>query len=292
METKDFTALIGIFIVALVAAGLAWAGSQGSVDAFGTPLFALGVALAFIIQWIAFIPAYLLQTEKFFDITGSLTYITIGLAAFYLNGSNDLRTCLLVGMILIWAGRLGAFLFSRILKSGKDSRFDKIKKSPTHFLQTWTLQGLWISFTLAAALAAITARVKVEMDVLAWLGLLVWVFGFGIEAIADWQKSQFRKNPENKEKFISGGLWAWSRHPNYFGEITLWTGVAITALPVLRGWQLLTLVSPVFIFLLLTRISGIPLLEKKADQKWGGQADYETYKGNTSVLVPLPPRKQ
>ena len=122
------------------------------------------------------------------------------------------------------------------------------------------------------------------------IGALVWIFGFAIEAAADAQKNQFRADPENRGKFIDTGLWSWSRHPNYFGEIVLWVGVAIIALPVLRGWQWVTLISPVFVALLLTRISGVPILEKRADEKWGGQEDYETYKERTPVLIPRPPQ--
>jgi steroid 5-alpha reductase family enzyme len=123
------------------------------------------------------------------------------------------------------------------------------------------------------------------------LGVLVWIAGFGIEAVADRQKSRFRADPANKGRFIRSGLWAWSRHPNYFGEIVLWVGVAIIAVPVLQGWQWVTLISPVFVTLLLTRVSGVPLLEKKADATWGGQPDYEAYKASTPVLVPRPPQE-
>ena len=291
MKKVDVSALISVALVVLIAAGLAWAGSQGGVVIFGLPLFTLSILLAFIIQWLVFIPAFIYQTEKFFDLTGSLTYTSVTVLAFLLGDGQDARSQLLMAMVLIWAGRLGSFLFRRVLKAGKDGRFDDIKPSFSRFLQTWTLQGLWVSFTLAAALAAITSRLKVEMDVFAWLGLAVWAFGFGIEVLADHQKEVFRRDAANTEKYIHSGLWSWSRHPNYFGEITLWIGVAITAFPVLRGWQFLTLISPVFVTLLLTRISGIPLLEKRADEKWGGQADYETYKASTSILVPLPPKE-
>jgi len=124
------------------------------------------------------------------------------------------------------------------------------------------------------------------MDLFALIGLLVWVFGFAMEVVADYQKSRFNADPKNKGKFIQTGLWSRSRHPNYFGEIVLWIGVMIIALPVLQGWQWVALISPVFVTLLLTRVSGIPLLEKKADQKWGGQADYEAYKRQTPGLIP------
>jgi len=292
MDKESSQAWIAIIVVILVASGLAWAGSQNSVPAFSMPLFALCVAIAFVIQWIAFIPAWIFQTEKFYDLTGSFTYITVTLLAVFLSGNADGRTYILMALVLVWALRLGTFLFTRVLKSGKDARFDEIKVSFARFLQTWTLQGLWVSFTLAAALAAITTREPVPLGIFALVGLLVWAFGFGIEAVADQQKRRFNAYPENKGDFIDTGLWAWSRHPNYFGEITLWLGVAIITLPVLRGWQWVTLISPVFVYLLITRISGVPMLEKRADEKWGGQEDYEKYKKNTPVLVPKPPKKE
>ena len=292
MNKEDTRSLISLPIILLIAFCLALAGSQGGVRVSGMPLFALAVVLAFIIQWLAFIPAFILQTEKFFDITGSITYIIVTLLAVLLGGRGDWRAFLLLALVVVWAARLGSFLFKRIHRSGKDERFDDIKPSFARFLMTWTLQGLWVSFTLAAALAAITSQVKKGLDAFALAGLLVWIAGFAIEAVADQQKNAFRANPDNKGRFIRNGLWAWSRHPNYFGEIVLWVGVAVIALPVLRGWQWLTLISPVFVFFLLTRVSGIPMLEKRADEKWGGQPDYEAYKAGTSILVPLPSRKK
>jgi steroid 5-alpha reductase family enzyme len=291
MTQEDKRGWIGVTIVVLIAAGLAWAGSQGSAEAFGFPIFALAVGIAFIIQWLAFIPAYLAQTEKFYDLTGSITYITVVILAAMLSPVKDGRTWLLVGLVVIWAARLGSFLFMRIQKAGEDRRFREIKPSFPRFLLTWSLQGLWVSFSLAAALAAITTSERVELGIFAIVGALVWLFGFGFEVIADQEKSRFKADPANEGKFISSGLWAWSRHPNYFGEIVLWIGVMIIALPVLRGWQWVALISPVFITLLLTRISGVPMLEERADKKWGGQPDYEAYKANTPVLIPMPPKR-
>ncbi|KAA3646280.1 MAG: DUF1295 domain-containing protein [Chloroflexi bacterium] len=281
--------VIAIIIVLVIAAGVAWAGSQGGVQAFGIPLFALCVAVAFIIQWVVFIHAYVNQTEAFFDLTGSITYITVVLMAVFLSPSADARAWLLLVMVAIWAIRLGTFLFMRIRAAGEDRRFRELKTSFPRFLVTWTLQGLWVTFSLAAALAAITSEIKVELGIYALVGTIVWVVGFGIEVIADRQKNVFRNDPQNEGKFIQSGLWSWSRHPNYFGEIVLWIGVAIIALPVLRGWQWVTLISPIFIIILLTRISGVPMLEARADEKWGGQDDYEAYKARTSVLILRPP---
>ncbi len=288
MKKADRDALVALPIIILIGLGLAWAGSQGGASVFGIPVFALSVGLAFLIQWLAFIPAYLLQTERFFDLTGSITYISVTTIAVLLSSVVDGRSILLMALVVIWAARLGTFLFRRIHQAGKDDRFDQIKPSFIRFLNVWTLQGLWVTFTLAAALAAITTTTRKELGLFALIGFLIWVFGFAIEVAADTQKSRFRANPENKGKFIHTGLWARSRHPNYFGEIVLWIGVAVIALPVLRGWQWVTLISPIFVFLLLTRVSGVPMLEKKADKKWGGQADYEAYKEHTPVLIPRP----
>ncbi len=287
----DRTALIAIPIAILVGVGLAWAGSQGGATVGEVPVFALAVGLAYLIQWLVFIPSYLMRTERFFDLTGGATYILVAVLAASLSTPVDARSALLVGLVVVWAGRLSTFLFRRVRRAGKDDRFDELKTSFLRFLNVWTIQGLWVSLTAAAALAAITLTSKVGLDVFALLGLCVWLVGFAIEAAADLQKSRFRADSSNKGRFISSGLWSWSRHPNYFGEITLWIGVAIIALPALQGWQWVTLISPAFVFLLLTRVSGIPLLEKKAEETWGGQQDYEEYKARTSILVPFPPRR-
>jgi steroid 5-alpha reductase family enzyme len=284
-------ALVALPVAMAVAAGVAVAGSQGGNTVGGFPVFALCVVLAFAVQWVAFVPAYIMQSERFFDLTGSLTYIVVTVVAVVLSAGADDRSALLLVMVVVWAVRLGSYLFLRIRRAGADARFDDIKPSFLRFLTTWTLQGLWVSLTLAAALAAITTTAREGIGVVTWVGAAIWLLGIGLEATADVQKSRFRSDPANKGRFIHTGLWSWSRHPNYFGEIVLWVGVAVVAAPVLHGWQWVTLISPVFVFLLLTRVSGVPLLEKRADAKWGGQADYEAYKARTPVLVPRPPRR-
>lgn len=286
MKTTDRKALIVFPVLILIGLLVAIAGSQGGSRATGIPVFALLVGLVFLIQWLVFIPSYWRQTEKFFDLTGSLTYITISTLALFLSGGVDGRAILVWALVVIWAVRLGTFLFRRIKKAGKDDRFDEIKPSFIRFLNVWTIQGLWVTFTIAAALVTVTTANRKALDLFALIGFLVWVFGFSMEVVADYQKNRFNADPKNKGKFIQSGLWSRSRHPNYFGEIVLWIGVMIIALPVLRGWQWVALISPVFVILLLTRVSGVPLLEKKADQKWGGQSDYEAYKKQTPVLIP------
>ncbi len=277
-------------LVLLIGIGMAWAGSQGGSAIGGVPVFGAVVGMVFLIQILAFVPAFMTQSERFYDLTGSLTYISMTALAAALASPLDARSALLAGLIIVWAGRLGTFLFRRVRKSGKDSRFDDIKPSFVRFLNVWVIQGLWVTLTAGAAWTAITSAGRAPIDALTVVGIVIWLLGFGIEVVADLQKSRFRSDPANKGRFISTGLWSWSRHPNYFGEITLWLGVALIALPALSGWQLVTLISPVFVFLLITRVSGVPLLERRANETWGGQDDYEAYTARTSILVPLPPK--
>ena len=264
---------------------LALAGSHSGSVYLGLPVFAWCVLLAFGLQWLAFIPAYLRQTEKFYDLTGSLSYISVVFVAVLMSGHTDSRSLLLAALIIIWALRLGSFLFLRILADGSDSRFDKIKPRPISFLATWSLQGLWVSMTAGCALAAITTDTVKPLTLLDLIGIVLWLLGFALEVIADRQKRRFRQL-HGSGQFITTGLWSRSRHPNYLGEIMLWLGVALLAAPALQGWQWVTAISPLFVYLLLTRVSGMPLLERKSDQKWGNDPQYLAYKVKVPVLVP------
>jgi len=291
MSKQERVSLIALPIILLLAAGLAWAGSQGGTRFGGMPVFAIAVAMAFVVNWLAFIPAWLNHTEKFFDLMGGVTFITVAALAVALSPARSGRSWLLLAMVVVWALRLSLFLYRRIHAAGEDARFREIKVSFPRFLLTWTLQGVWASISLAGALAATTAGAGVPVGGWAGAGFIVWAFGFVFEVIADGQKSRFKANPANAGKFINTGLWSWSRHPNYFGEIVLWIGVAMVALPTLAGWRWVALISPVFIAVLLMRVSGVPMLEARADEKWGGQPDYEAYKAGTPVLIPGPPKK-
>ncbi|MEM6964989.1 MAG: DUF1295 domain-containing protein [Bacteroidota bacterium] len=278
--------IISLFVVITIGILVGLGGSQNGQVYNGVPIFLICVGFAFVLNWIAFVPAYISQTEIFYDITGSLTYISATIIALTLSEDIDTRSMMLAGLVIVWATRLGTFLLRRVLQSGKDDRFDKIKPNFLRFLNAWTIQALWVIFTAAPAFIAITASQREEVGIFATVGLVVWIIGFTFEVVADYQKTQFRKNPENKGKFIQSGLWSKSRHPNYFGEIVLWIGVTIIATPVLQGWQWVAFISPIFVTLLLTKVSGVPMLEAKAEKKWGGQEDYERYKEETPVLIP------
>ena len=283
--------LIGIAVSLIIAALILLAGSQGSLSLQGLPLFAVCGAIGFALHWVIFIPSYAFQTEHYFDLTGSLSYITTVIVAVVLNPSLDIRDLIICAMILIWAVRLGSFLFWRIKKDGQDKRFIVMKTKFTWFLLTWTLGGLWVLVTMAAGLAALTSNTTVELGILGYVGIALWLFGFTVEVVADNQKTQFKKDPNNRDRFIDTGLWSWSQHPNYFGEITLWLGLTLLTFPVLSGWQLATLISPIFVYLLLTRVSGIPTLDRLAKQKWGSDSDYTAYVQATSKLMLAPPKK-
>ena len=289
VERTDSQIYNGIIIAVLLGAFVSWAGSDGGASYNGVPIFAICGALAFAVNWLVFIPSAIAQTEKFYDLTGGITYISVTIAAVALTPELDLRGRIVGAMVVIWSARLASFLFMRISRDGKDSRFDNIKNRPPRFFLAWTLQGLWVLLTAATAFAVITGGNSKPIGIIGYIGMAVWAAGMLIEIIADRQKSKFRSDPANKGRFIKTGLWAWSRHPNYFGEIVIWIGMAIIALPVLQGWQYVTLISPVFVTFLLTKVSGVPMLEESADERWGGEEEYEAYKRNTPVLIPRPP---
>ena len=274
----------------LIGLLIAVAGSDGSETYNGMSLFIICASVSFVLHWIIFIPSFAFQTEHYFDLTGSISYLSAVALAFYLNPSVDPRDLLIGLLIVVWAVRLGSFLFMRVKQDGKDDRFTIMKTQFHWFLMTWTLGGLWVFLTMAAGLAAITSNTTQPFGLMAYLGLALWIFGFSIEVIADRQKRTFKKNQQKDKEFITSGLWAWSRHPNYFGEITLWIGLTLIALPVLSGWQLVTLISPVFVYILLTKISGIPLLENRGMKKWGSDPEYIDYVNRTPALILKKPK--
>lgn len=283
---NNATAALGILGAIVGGAVIAVAGSVESVLLAGIPVFGMCVAGAYAAQWVAFAPALLLETERHFDLVGSATFVAAISVAYASRDTFDARSLLITAMVAIWAARLGTFLFQRIRRDGFDRRFARLKTAAIPFLMTWTLQGLWISVTLSCALAAVTASDTAALEWTAAVGMAIWGFGLAVEVVADRQKQRFRAAPENANAFIDTGLWAYCRHPNYLGEVVLWTGMAVVALPALQGFGYLTLVSPVFVWALLVRISGVPMLEARADRQWGGEPAYETYKAETPVLIP------
>lgn len=251
------------------------------------------------VQWVVFIHAGGFfgneRTEKYYDLTGSITFLTtLTLSLYLIDGTISTRQIILSAFVAIWSARLGSFLFTRIHNNnGIDSRFTAIKPSRPRFLMAWTLQGTWVFITMLPVLILHQSKSNVDLGLLDKIGISFWIVGFVFEVIADYQKSAFRSIATNKEKWVSSGLWRLSRHPNYFGEILLWTGVALSAfsgLP-LRLGSLFVFLSPVLVAMLLIFVSGIHLLELKADEKFGNNEAYKKYKVETPVLVPFVGRK-
>jgi len=239
-----------------------------------------------------FLFAYKYKTDKLTDISYALTFIVLGVFCF-LKGSGDIFSNIILLMVTAWAIRLGSFLLLRIWKTGKDSRFDSMRDDFKKFGRFWLLQGVtvWVVM-LGASIALLNSSAPKEVGLLSWVGLGVWFSGLVIESVADSTKRRFSSNPSNKGKWIDEGIWKYSRHPNYFGEILVWSGLFIFVSPLLNGSEIIiALISPVFITTLLCFVSGIPILEKSADEKWGKLKTYQEYKKRTSILILMPKKK-
>ena len=282
LRTSIIGTIISIAIGILITLGV----SQNSIDFYGVPLLAICFLYSYIIHWIFFIHGYLFQTEHYFDAIGSFTFVS--LSFFLIFTVQDFYAFLICSLVAIWSLRLGSFLFNRVKKTGRDTRFTEMKKNFFWFFLTWNLSALWVYLSYVAGMVAVTSKHSSELTITEYIfcffGFLVWLAGFIIEVVADNQKKKFKEDLNNKDKFISQGLWAWSRHPNYFGEILLWIGITIIAIPIFKNWDYLALISPIFIYYLLVNVSGIPMLERAADQKWGNNEDYISYKDKTNIL--------
>jgi len=275
---------ITVFLICISLINIA--GQNIEIEIRGMNAFTFILIIAVLLQVIFFIPSFLLKTEKYYDLVGSLTYITTISLAYLSVENKTMIDSIIYFYVMVWALRLGIYLFRRVRNDGKDVRFEKAKKHFFWFLQYWMGQALWVSLTACAAIIAILSPEEDTLPVLAIVGMALWLSGFAIESISDYQKRVFRKENNPSEAFIHTGLWARSRHPNYFGEITLWTGIAVIALNTLTGIEYITLISPVFVYILLTRMSGVNLLERIADERYGHLEEYQRYKRNTPVLVP------
>lgn len=248
------------------------------------------------VNGVFFILAAILRTDVFTDITYSLTFAVLTVALLLTRGGNGLLPLLTGGAALVWAFRLGAYLFYRILHIKVDHRFDDKRGNPVSFGLFWLLQAVTVAVVMLPVYGLISlgtlASVSSLPAILLIPGLLLFATGLAFESVADTQKYRFKMKMENKGKFMSTGIWRFSRHPNYFGEMLVWWGIAFPGIFIFRGAQWLYFLGPLCITLLLLFVSGIPLLEKSADAKWGGDEAYRRYKRTTSLLVPLPVRKE
>jgi len=276
------TSIVFLFCISL----LSFLGTNVVITIQSINSFTFLLLLSVIIQIIFFIPSFILKTEKLYDLIGSTTYIFVALIA-YLSVDNKTTTdTILLFFVIIWGTRLGTYLFKRIQRDSEDVRFEKAKRNFFWFLQYWMGQALWVSITSCAAVIAILKPESNTLNIYGYIGITIWIFGFTFEVIADLQKNNFKKSQNTTQNYISTGLWSKSRHPNYFGEITLWVGMYIISLSSFSGIEYLTIISPIFVYILLTRMSGINMLEKIADERYGHLEEYLEYKEKTPILVP------
>jgi steroid 5-alpha reductase family enzyme len=249
----------------------------------------MNLLIAFIISLginiLMFIPAYLWKTDKLTDVSYAVTFALLAIIGLIVGGIS-IPSIILVVAILTWSIRLGNYLLIRIHKMGRDKRFDEMRKSFWKFGRFWVLQGLTVWFVLIPSLLFL-AKAPTELPWYAYARLVIWACGLSIEAVADIQKYRFINNSKNKGKWIDTGLWKYSRHPNYFGEIALWFGLYLFVFSNLSNIEaLIGIIGPLYITLLISFVSGVPLLEKRADKKWGKNPEYIEYKRNTSILLP------
>jgi len=279
--------LIKTIFLLVITYLIALASSHNVIDTNNIPITLVCFLITFLIHYIVFIPSFIFKTERFFDITGSITFLSVIFYIFYNRNLEDFNYSGIILLVLIglWTLRLGLFLFYRVIKDGKDKRFDELKTNFLKFMTVWTMSGTWVFITASPAIAALSSNKINDNLIFITIGSLLWVLGFIIEVISDRQKRKFKK--KNNDGYITSGLWAYSRHPNYVGEIMLWTGITIISFPSLEGFQLITLISPVFVYLLLTKVSGLNILEENADKKWGKEQAYRDYKNNTPLLFPF-----
>ncbi len=249
----------------------------------------LALIISLAIQVILFIPAFIFRTDKLTDFSYSLTFIILTLFLLFTNNIS-IGKIILATMVLVWAFRLGIFLFIRITKIKRDKRFDGVRESFTKFAKFWILQGIAVWVILIPSIYFMNQEVFITK--LSYLGIVIWLAGFLIETISDAQKFSFMQSSNKKKTFISTGLWKYSRHPNYFGEMLCWIGIYLFTISSLTITQAsISIISPLFIIFILLFGTGVPKLEQSADAKFGKLKEYIDYKRKTSLVI-LWPRKK
>jgi steroid 5-alpha reductase family enzyme len=229
------------------------------------------------------------KTDVVTDLSYSLSFAVLAIALLFL-GAREPAQLLASLLVLVWAVRLGGYLFRRILRIKVDHRFDEMRDRPLRFARFWILQAIAVPVVMLPVSYLLGQDDAPGFGPWLIAGAAIWLIGLLIEAVSDAQKSAFKATQENRERFITSGLWRYSRHPNYFGEMLVWWGLFIFSVPFLSGAAFAVVIGPVFITLLLLFVSGIPLLERSADAKYGDDPAYREYKRRTSILVPFPPR--
>jgi len=252
-------------------------------------LICLGAILFYETLWFLF--AWARGRNDVADIAWGFGFIVVVGVSLTLGDTNAPRGLLVSTLVLLWGARLALHIHARNAKRGEDPRYRQWRESwgrwfvLRSFFQIYILQGTFLVI-VAIPIIFVNSSQESSWTILDGVGLSVWLFGFLFEAIGDWQLLRFMRSPANKGKLMTTGLWRYTRHPNYFGEVTLWWGVWLIVCSIPNGW--LTLFGPLTITFLILKVSGIPMLE----ERYAGRADFEAYKKRTSVFLPLPPRER
>jgi steroid 5-alpha reductase family enzyme len=222
------------------------------------------------------------------DIAWGLGFVLLSWTGGLLSGLN-FRSVVINSLITIWGVRLAWHIYLRNYQKPEDYRYQMWRKEWKYFylrsfLQIYLLQGLLL-YLIVLPVIFINYSSFSGFRMLDMIGLIVWIIGFYFESVGDYQLKKFISNPTNKGKIMNLGLWRYSRHPNYFGEVTQWWGIFIIALSIPNGY--ITIIGPMTITILILFVSGVPLLEKI----YAGRSDFEEYKKQTSIFLPLPPKK-
>jgi len=244
--------------------------------------------ISILIQAVFFAFASAFKTDKVTDLSYGLSFVLIIFYLLLTVNTIGVVQSIISLMVIIWGLRLIVYLFKRILITGKDKRFDGIRENFKRFLQFWTFQAIAVWIISLPSIVIISKNIRLEYSVLLYVGATIWMLGIITEGFADSQKFNFKNDPKNKDKWIETGIWKYSRHPNYFGEILCWWGIYFISLPYLTGFEHVAIIGPLFITFLLLFVSGIPPLEKKYNEKYKNDPSYQNYKNRTSLLLPLP----
>jgi steroid 5-alpha reductase family enzyme len=250
----------------------------------------LSLAIAFGVNAAFFLIAALRKTDVVTDLSYSLSFAVLALALPFTGARTTVQLVASL-LVLVWAARLGLYLFRRILRMKVDHRFDQMRDEPLRFARFWLLQTLAVVVVMLPVSYLLGRPDAPGFGPWLIAGTALWLVGLAIETVADAQKSSFKERNSGPEPFITSGIWKYSRHPNYLGEILVWWALFLFAVPVLHGAAYAVVLGPLFITALLLFVSGIPLLERSADDKHGDNPAYREYKRRTSILVPLPPRR-
>jgi len=238
-----------------------------------------------IINLIGLIWCYTQQSDKVTDLFYSLSFFIVVTVLWWTAGNNWPQHLMLI-MVGLWSIRLGAYLFKRIHSMEKDVRFNQMRKKLLAISGFWTLQTVSI-IIISLPIAVLFSKEQIAWHPLHGIAFVVWLVGWLLETIADHQKFVFRNNPNNNGQFVHVGLWRYSQHPNYLGEMLCWIGVFMMTIPSLEQGDWIGLLSPLWIIILLRFVSGIPLLQRGAQKRYGHLSSFQNYRKNTALLVPF-----